>query len=188
MGCPCFFKLAGGQFSLVAVCPTVSLPWEAFVGSLEGTPPPELGVRGPSQAHHTPLASGPSQMRPNPHPLASGTPHLVGSLLGRWGNWKKRRFQQEGPSPATFKGAHTTDMNPMYSSLARRLTMDCLMTPPSDSPPRSLPCLQTIAACKPSDLMTFKGGVIASPNFTEEEFGTPPTFTSYSLGLFFSQL
>lgn len=47
VGCPCFFKLAGGQFSLVAVCPTVSLPWEAFVGSLEGTPPPEPGCERP---------------------------------------------------------------------------------------------------------------------------------------------
>lgn len=49
-----------------------------------------LGERYPSQVHHTPPSLSTSHKRPNPYPLASGTPYLMGSLLGRWGDGKKK--------------------------------------------------------------------------------------------------
>lgn len=115
MGSPCFPSLAGGYMLLVTMCPDICLRREAFIGSLEWSPPP-----APHLKFHTALLSSVlPQRRPHTHPLASGDPSLVHGLLAGQGHGRKRRHQQAGPSPATFQGAHSADANLMTSSPAK---------------------------------------------------------------------
>lgn len=78
---------------------------EASIGPL-GPPPTARGTGYPAHVHHSPpVTPGLSQRRPDPHPLASGTPHLVRGLLGRRGRWAEEETpvaHVQPPSKVTF--------------------------------------------------------------------------------------